>query len=110
LGDDPTGVVTHSESYVPTETYNVQTKKAIITCLPKSINTQTPDDYRPISLLTTEYKLLARILARRLRPILAEQLQNNQYCGVPGNSMLDAISSVRDVIAHAEATGAPLWF
>jgi hypothetical protein len=83
-------------------------KQAIIICLPKSINIQTPDDYRPISLLTTEYKLLARVLARQIRTLLAEQLQNNQYCGVPGNSILDAISSVRDVIAHTEATGTPL--
>jgi hypothetical protein len=80
-------------------------KQAIIICLPKSINAQMPDNYIPISLLTTEYKLLARILARRFRIILAEQLKNNLFCGVPGNSISDAISSVRDVIAHAEATG-----
>jgi hypothetical protein len=83
-------------------------KQAIIICLHKSINTQTPDDYRQISLLKTEYKLLARILARRLKTILAEQLQNNQFCGVLGNSVLEAISCARDVIAHAEATGTPL--
>jgi len=43
-------------------------------CLPKTHDSCTPDDYRPITLLNTEYKLLARILARRLRPILADQL------------------------------------
>jgi len=44
-------------------------KHGILVCLPKSTSPRTPEDYRPISLLTTEYKLLARILARRLRHI-----------------------------------------
>jgi hypothetical protein len=83
-------------------------KHGIVVCLPKSSNPHTPNDYRPISLLTTDYKLLARVLARHLSHILADQLHSSQFCGVPGNSILDAISCVRDVIAHAEATGTPL--
>jgi len=50
-------------------------KRGILVCLPKSTSPRTPEDYRPISLLTTEYKLLARILAGRLRHILADQLR-----------------------------------
>jgi hypothetical protein len=52
-------------------------------CLPKSHPSTTPDTYRPISLLNTEYKLLTRIMAHRLKPILAEQLSTDQYCGIP---------------------------
>ena len=62
-------------------------KHGIIVCLPKSTSPCTLEDYRPISLLTAEYKLLARILARRLRHILAGQLQNSHFCGVPDNSI-----------------------
>jgi len=65
-------------------------------------------DITPFSILSTECKILARILARRLRHILADQLQNIQFCGVPGNSVLDTISSVRDFLAHYESTGTPL--
>jgi hypothetical protein len=82
-------------------------KQGIAVCLNKSTSSHTPDDYRPISLLATEYKLLARILAHRLRHILTHRLQNSQFCGVPGNSILDAIYCVRDVLAHAETTGTP---
>jgi mannosylglycoprotein endo-beta-mannosidase len=35
-------------------------KHGIRVCLPKSTNPRILEDYRPISLLTTEYKLLAR--------------------------------------------------
>jgi hypothetical protein len=80
----------------------------ILICLPKSTNPRTLDDYRPISLLTTQYKLIARILARRLRHTLTDQLQKSQFCGVPGYSILDTISCVRDFLSHAEATISPL--
>ena len=67
-------------------------KHRILVCIPKSTSPCTLENYRPNSLLTTEYKLLARILARRLRHILVDQLQNSHFCGVPGNSIQDAIS------------------
>jgi hypothetical protein len=41
-------------------------KHGIIVCLPKGNGDPTPEGYRPISLLTTEYKILARILVCRV--------------------------------------------
>jgi hypothetical protein len=46
-------------------------------------------------------------MARRLRPVLQDHLHNNQFCGVPGNSVLEAVSLVRGATAYAETTGAP---
>jgi retron-type reverse transcriptase len=51
---------------------------------------------------------MARILARRLRPILERHLRNTQYCGVPGKNILDAVATVRDVIAYAETAKVPM--
>jgi mannosylglycoprotein endo-beta-mannosidase len=69
-------------------------KHGIIVCLPKSNGDRTQSGYRPISLLTTAYKLLARIMARRLRHVLKDHLHKSQFCGVPGNSILEAASLV----------------
>jgi hypothetical protein len=80
-------------------------KHRIIICLPKSTSPRTVEDFRPISLLTNEYKFLARIYAQRLRQILAYQLKNNHFCGVPDNSIQDGLSYIRDVLAQGEATG-----
>jgi hypothetical protein len=77
-------------------------KQGIIICLPKSQESCTPDDFRPISLLNTEYKLPFRILASRLRPILAEQLTSSQYCGVPVKSIYDTLEEIRDIIGQYE--------
>jgi hypothetical protein len=85
-----------------------QQKHAIIINLPKANGDPTPEGYRPISLLTTEYKILARIMAQRLRPIMKEQLSSCQFCAVPGNSILEAVAKIRDAITWAENTGTPL--
>ena len=80
----------------------------VLICLPKSDGDNTLNSYRPISLLNTDYKIMAWVVARRLRQDLSEQLQHTKFCGVPSSSILDAASQVRDVIAHAENTGNPL--
>jgi hypothetical protein len=87
-----------------------QQKHGVILCLAKHDRTQTPEDYRPITLLNIHYKILARILARRLQPLLGEYPQTTQFCGVPGNSTLDAVETVRDDIAQSEVTRTPLWY
>ena len=83
-------------------------KQGVIICLPNDNGDGTPNGYRPISLLNTDYKIMARILARRLKLVMDEQLQHTQFCGVSGNSIIDAASQIRDIIAHAEHTGTPL--
>jgi hypothetical protein len=83
-------------------------KQRVIISLAKNKGDATPNGYRQISLLNTDYKILAQILARRLKLVMDDQLQNTQFCGVSGNSIIDAASQIRDIIAHAEHTGTPL--
>jgi hypothetical protein len=49
-----------------------QQKHGAIVCLPKHDRAQTPTNFQPIAVLNDDYKLLARILALRFRPLLAE--------------------------------------
>jgi hypothetical protein len=83
-------------------------KHGIIISLPKNNGDKTPDGYRPITLMNTDYKILARIMAQRRSPILEEQLTSSQYCAVPGKYSLEAVSVIREVIAHAEVTHTPV--
>jgi hypothetical protein len=85
-----------------------QQKHGVLICIPKTDGDGTPNSYLPISLLNTDYKILARILAQRPKRVMASHLQHIQYCGVPGNTILDAASQFRDIIAHAESTGTPM--
>jgi len=79
-----------------------------VVCLPKKARPKKIDDYRPITLLNADYKILARIIANRLKPLLPDIIHPNQYCGIQGNSVFEAVASIRDAIAYAEVTKKPL--
>jgi hypothetical protein len=81
----------------------------VIICLPKVRGGLVPQNYRPITLLNTDYKCLARMLARRLRPVVGKHLTGTPYCGVTGTSVIDAVATIRDVITCAESKRHPMF-
>jgi len=90
------------------ETYRSKKERGVIVCLSKAQVNQTPEDYRPITLLNSHYKILARIIAQRLRPVLGDHLTETQFLGVPGNTIIDAVATVRDAIAYEESRRIPI--
>jgi len=87
---------------------SAQQKHGVIVCLPKSSEPTTPADFRPITLLNTDYKIMARIITDRLRPMMEELLHPRQYCGIPGMTIFETMATVREAIAQAEVTRVPL--
>jgi hypothetical protein len=85
-------------------------KHGTVVCIPKTSAPNTPVDYKPITLLNTDYKILARIVANRLRPTLSELLHPSQYCGVLGKTIFDVVATTRDAIAYVELTHAHYAF
>jgi len=57
---------------------SAQPKHGVFVCLPESSDPTTPADFRPITLLNTDYKITARIMAYRLRPMMEELLHPRQ--------------------------------
>jgi hypothetical protein len=88
-------------------TTTTQQKAGIIVCLPKPTPMLTPADRRPITPLNSDIKIVTRILVQRLWPKVEAHQQTTQYCEVPGNNILDAVTSVRDIIAYAENNDIP---
>lgn len=60
------------------------------------------ENLRPISLLNCDYKILAKILANRLKQVLPTVIQNNQAFTVLGRDISDMINSVRDKIWYMD--------
>ena len=71
--------------------------RLIVFFLPKTETPSKPRDHRPITLLNTDYKLLARILANRLRAQFSSVLRRSQLCGIPGSKIFDVVSHVRAI-------------
>ena len=83
-------------------------KHGHIVCLLKTVAPVSPENYRPLTMLNIDYKLLTRIVANRLRPWMEDILHRNQYCGRNGQTIFDAVATVRDIIAYAEETNKPI--
>jgi len=49
-----------------------QQAQGCVVCLPKMAHPKMIDDYRPITLLNADCKILARIIANRLKPLLPD--------------------------------------
>ena len=84
-------------------------KHGMLVCLPKTTKPARPEDYRPLTLLNTDFKLLARIIANRIRPWISDLMHPSQHCGVQDNTIFGAISAIRETKAHAELTNTPIY-
>lgn len=74
-------------------------KLSYISLLCKNTNeTQFCKNYRPISLLNVDYKILAKVLSNRLRRCLNDIIHPDQTCSVPGRSIFDNCHLIRDII------------
>ena len=56
--------------------------KAVITLLPKKGELTNLANWRPISLLNTDYKILTKILANRLAKVMPFLVEDSQTCAV----------------------------
>ena len=62
-------------------------KRKVVFLLKKNKVKTDPSSYRPISLLESLYKILAKLLARRLNPLLEHIVHEEQYGFVPKRHM-----------------------
>ena len=64
-------------------------------------------NWRPISLLNTDYKILAKIFSKRLSKVLATIINSDQTCAVPGRTILTNGLLLRDLIELSDERGIP---
>ena len=70
-----------------------------IALLPKLEDRLRIQNYRPISLLNTLYKIVAKVYANRMKPLLHNWILPSQTCFVPNRCILDNIFLAFEAIA-----------
>ena len=61
-------------------------------------------NWRPITLLNTDYKIIAKVMANRLGKVLNSIIDPAQTsCSIPGRCILDNVVITRDIIDYCEA-------
>ncbi len=57
-------------------------------------------NFRPITMLNTDFKILAKVLANRLKNVMPSIIETNQAYSVKGRDIADITSSIRDIIGY----------
>ena len=66
-------------------------KSTFIVLTPKKGCTDDLKDFRPISLVGSIYKILAKVLANRLKRVVGNVISNSQHAFVEGRQILDVV-------------------
>jgi len=69
-------------------------RRGAVRLIPKVAGVPMASQFRPITLLCTDYKLLTKILCQRLLPLLPSVLATAQLCSVQGKSIFDGILAI----------------
>lgn len=77
-------------------------RTGIISLLYKKGDKQDVKNWRPITLLCTDYKILAKVLTTRLTTVIASVVSPCQTCGIPGRFSGEAIRFIQDALDYAE--------
>ena len=70
----------------------------LISLIPKGPNPKSLNNYRPISLCNTIYKIVSKIVVGRLRPHLDKLISPNQAAFVPGRRGLDNVVIAQELL------------
>ncbi|WRX31361.1 Reverse transcriptase domain - like 10 [Theobroma cacao] len=94
-------------SFFSTRKFDTSVNNSFITLIPKVRNPVKMKDYRPISLVDSLYKIVAKILANRIKWVIGDVVGNNQFAFVKGRQLTDAVLIANELInlIRKERTG-----
>lgn len=71
---------------------------SFITLIPKVKNLIEMKDYRPISLVDNLCKIVAKILANRIKVVIGDVIENNQFAFVKGRQLTDTVLVANELV------------
>ena len=78
-----------------------------IVLIPKNPEVSALGDYRPISCCNMVYKLISKIIANRMKPILKKCISKNQASFLKGRSLGENVLLASDLIMDYEKAACP---
>ena len=85
-------------------------RRAIITLIFKKEDLEGLKNWRPISLLTADYKIIAKVLANRLKNVMKSLIHPDQACSVSGRSSEDNATLLRDIFYYVASKNMTVRF
>ena len=98
-------IVYDSLTYAYTHnTLSIEQKRGILTIIPKKdkdLRRLTGNNWRPLSLLNTDYKILTKLLASRLQKVIGKLISYDQSGYIKGRFIGENIRTIYDIIDYA---------
>ena len=86
---------------------SITMRRGVIVLIWKGDDKRLLKNWRPISLLNCDYKIITKVLATRIRDILPKIIHPNQKCGIKGRSIHDGAALIRDLIHYVNNNNLP---
>lgn len=83
------------------ETMTESQQSALLKLLFKKNDNELLKNWRPISLLNTDYKIAVKVIATRLKHVLETIIHEDQTCGIPGRCIYENLFKLRDITYNA---------
>ncbi|GKV12577.1 hypothetical protein SLEP1_g23703 [Rubroshorea leprosula] len=82
---------------------------SFLALVPKKLNAANLKEYRPISLLGCVYKLLAKVLANRLKSVMPAIVSETQSAFVGGRQLVDSVLVLNEVVEEIKNRKQPAF-
>ena len=79
-------------------------RTGLITLLYRKNDRFDTKNWRPISLLCTDYKILSKVLTNRLKTVLSSVISDSQSCGVPCRFSGSNVRTLQDIVNYCNST------
>ena len=57
-------------------------------------------NWRPLTMLNVDYKILTKILNKRLSTVMSKIVHPDQTCSVPGRDIRDGVSNIHNIVNY----------
>lgn len=81
--------------------------EGLLRLIHKKDDRRLPKNWRPISLLNTDYKLASKVITERLKKVMSSIVHQDQTCGVVGRSIFSNLHLFRNVLDIIDKTDEP---
>ncbi|KAG7536993.1 Zinc knuckle CX2CX4HX4C [Arabidopsis suecica] len=103
IGDD---VSRDIQSFFLSNTLHQRKNETHVCLIPKGTAPRKVGDYRPIALCNTHYKIIAKILTKRLQPLLPKLISKFQSAFVPNRAISDNILITHETLHFLQTSDA----
>lgn len=99
-------VVEEIQLFFSTGRMEPEVNRTFVRLIPKVTGAKKVEEYRPIALCNIYYKIISKVFAIRLKPVLGDIISENQSAFIPGRAITDNVLITHEVLQFLKTSKA----